>query len=162
VNDSGQISPVTPQIIRVPCAEDRFGKSRSLGVSTVSFKVTSTESNGLFVLENIFREKGGPPRHLHHEQDEWFYVVEGRFAFEVGQEKFLLGPGDSLLAPQKVPHVWASVGDSGGRILVSFSPAGQMEAFFNEVTADNAMPPQNPSLWARYGMELLGPPLRID
>jgi hypothetical protein len=47
-------------------------------------------------------------------------------------------------------------------MLIVFSPAGKMEAFFREVTKANAMPPQNPELWRAYGMELLGPPLAVE
>jgi len=46
-------------------------------------------------------------------------------------------------------------------MLVTFAPAGQMEAFFREVTKTNGMPPQDPALWRAYGMELLGPPLPL-
>ena len=74
--------------------------------------------------------KGGPAWHLHIDQDEWFYAVEGEFLIEVGQERFRLKPGDSLLAPRRVPHVWAYVGDVCGRTLITFMPAGKMEAFF--------------------------------
>ena len=80
---------------------------------------------------------------------------------EVGQERVRLQPGDSLLAPRQVPHVWAHVGEGRGRILIAFMPAGQMEAFFREVTKANAMPPQDPALWRAHGMELLGPPLAV-
>jgi hypothetical protein len=47
-------------------------------------------------------------------------------------------------------------------MLVAFSPAGQMEAFFRIVTQANAMPPQDPALWQAHGMELLGPPLAVE
>ena len=100
---------------------------------------------GLLVLENTFHAKGGPARHLHVAQDEWFYAVEGEFVLEVGSDRHRLGPGDSLLAPRGVPHVWAHVGDGRGRILIAFAPAGQMEAFFRVVTARDAMPPQDPA-----------------
>src|SRR5215217_4040505 len=94
-------------ILRVAAGEDRFGEHRGLGISVIQFKLTPQDSGGLLVLENIFHTKGGPARHLHYEQDEWFYVAEGEFIVEVGQEKFSLKIGDSLLAPRKVPHVWA-------------------------------------------------------
>jgi mannose-6-phosphate isomerase-like protein (cupin superfamily) len=148
-------------LFRVPAGEDRFGEHRGLGVSAIQFKVTPAESGGLLVLENTFHTKGGPARHLHYEQDEWFYAVEGEFIIEVGQERFPLHPGDSLLAPRKVPHVWAFVGEGTGRMLITFMPAGQMEAFFREVTKANAMPPQDPALWRAHGMELVGPPLPV-
>ena len=139
--------------------QDQFAQHRGLGVSAILFKVSG--SNSLFVLENVFHQKGGPARHLHHGQDEWFYVLEGEFLIEIGEERRRLHPGDSIFAPRKVPHVWAFVGEGRGRILVSFAPAGQMEAFFLEVTKANAMPPQDPALWRAHGMELLGPPLPV-
>jgi quercetin dioxygenase-like cupin family protein len=141
--------------------QDVFGEQRSLGVSFITFK-TSTE-NGMFIIENTFHAKGGPARHLHYDQDEWFYAVEGEFLIEVGQERFTLHPGDSLLAPRQIPHVWAYTGNgTRGKILITFNPAGQMEAFFREVTKANAMPPLDPALWRAHGMELLGPPLQLD
>jgi mannose-6-phosphate isomerase-like protein (cupin superfamily) len=149
-------------VFRVAAGEDRFGEHRGLGISTIAFKATPQDSGGILILENTFEAKGGPARHLHYEQDEWFYVVEGEFLMEVGQERFTLVPGDSLLAPRRVPHVWAYAGNARGRILVAFSPAGAMEAFFREVTKANAMPPQDPELWRAHGMELLGPPLPVE
>ncbi len=141
---------------------DRFGEQRSLGISTIAFKVTTPNPSDVFVLENTFLAKGGPARHLHYEQEEWFYILEGEFQFEVGAERFHLKQGESLLAPRQVPHVWAFVGEARGRILIAFLPAGKMEVFFREVTKANAMPPQDPALWRAHGMELLGPPLPIE
>ena len=147
---------------RLAAGEDRFGEQRGLGISSIDFKVVPQDSTGLFVLENTFHQKGGPARHLHYDQDEWFYALEGEFLFEVGPDQFRLKPGDSLLAPRRVPHVWAYVGNARGRILVAFMPAGKMEEFFREVTKANAMPPQDPALWRAHGMELLGPPMRVE
>jgi quercetin dioxygenase-like cupin family protein len=162
MDNSVHNSTDVPGFLHVAAGQDRFGEQRSLGISTIDFKVTSRDGGGLFILENTFHEKGGPARHLHHDQDEWFYAVEGEFVFEIGQEKFRLKPGDSALGPRQVPHVWAFTGGGRGRILVAFVPAGRMEAFFREVTKAGAMPPQDPGLWRAHGMELLGPPLRLD
>lgn len=145
----------------VAAGDDRFGDHRGLGISVIDFKVVPQDSNGLFILENTFHAQGGPARHLHYDQDEWFYALEGEFVIEVGTERFQLQPGDSLLAPRQIPHVWAHVGATRGRILITFMPAGQMEAFFREVTKANAMPPQDPALWRAHGMELIGPPLVV-
>ena len=145
----------------VAAGADCFGEQRPLGISEITFKVVPQDSSGLLILENTFHAKGGPARHLHYDQDEWFYALEGEFLVEVGQERFSLHPGDSLLAPRKVPHVWAHVGTTRGRVLITFMPPGKMEAFFREVTQANAMPPQDPDLWRAYGMELLGPPLSL-
>lgn len=161
MNESLQTSASHSAVLRVAAGEDRFGEHRGLGISVIAFKVCPQDSSGLFVIENTFRAKGGPARHLHFEQDEWFYAIEGEFIIEVGQERFTMKPGDSLLAPRQIPHVWAYVGDAVGRMLITFMPAGKMEAFFREVTKANAMPPQDPDLWRAHGMELMGPPLVV-
>lgn len=143
----------------VSADEDQFGEFRGFGVSKITFKVTPKTSDGVLIIENTFHAKGGPAKHLHFDQEEWFYVVEGEFLFEIGEERAKLQPGDSVLAPRQVPHVWAHTGNNPGRILIAFLPAGKMEAFFREVTKSNAMPPLDPDLWHLHGMELLGPPL---
>ena len=161
MDKSSQTQVNFPSALLVAEGKDQFGEQRSLGISSIRFKVTPQDSNGIFIIENTFREKGGPARHLHYNQDEWFYITQGEFLFEVGQERFLLKPGDSLLAPRKVPHVWAYTGGTGGSILIAFMPAGKMESFFREVTKANAMPPQNPELWEAHEMQLLGAPLAV-
>ena len=161
MSESANLPATGAQGLLVKAGADRFGEHRGLGVSVIDFKVVPADAHGLLVLENTFHTRGGPARHLHHNQDEWFYVVEGTFVIEVGQQRYTLQPGDSLLAPREVPHVWAHTGDARGRILVTFMPAGKMEAFFREVTRANAMPPQDPALWQAHDMELLGPPLAV-
>jgi len=47
--------------------------------------------------------------------------------------------------------VWAYVGTGPGRLLIAFTPAGQMEAFFQAVATTNAMPTQDPALWPPMG-----------
>ena len=133
-----------------------------MGITALRIKVAPEDTGGaLFVIEQTMLAKGGPARHMHLAQEEWFCSLEGEFVVVVGDETFRLRPGDSVLAPRMVPHVWAYVGEGVGKILIAFSPAGQMEAFFRETTKANAMPPQDPALWRAHGMELLGPPLAI-
>ncbi|MBZ0294056.1 MAG: cupin domain-containing protein [Anaerolineae bacterium] len=159
MSETMQTSAAMPPVQSVPADTDFAGEYRGLGVSSIQFKVSNSD---LLILENSFQAKGGPARHLHYDQDEWFYAVEGEFILEIGEARFQLKPGDSVLAPRNVPHVWAFVGEGRGKILIVFTPAGQMEAFFREVTKDNAMPPQDPALWRAHGMELLGPPLSLE
>jgi quercetin dioxygenase-like cupin family protein len=159
---SESISADMPAAMRVAAGADRFGEQRGLGINTIAFKVTPPNLGDLFILEITCLVKGGPARHLHYEQDEWFYILEGEFQFEVGGERLHLQPGDSLLAPRQIPHVWAFVGDARGRVLAMLTPAGKMEAFFRETSKANARPPQDPELWRAYGMELLGPPLPVE
>ncbi|HSJ57979.1 MAG TPA: VOC family protein, partial [Anaerolineae bacterium] len=58
----------------VAAGGDRFGEQRGLGISRIDFKVVPQDSTGLLVLENTFHARGGPARHLHYDQDEWFYA----------------------------------------------------------------------------------------
>ena len=156
-----EFQPYHPSMLLIAANEDQFAEHRSLGVSEITFKVTPKDSSGVFIIENTFHEKGGPAKHLHYDQDEWFYALEGEFLLEVGNEQIKMKPGDSILAPRAIPHVWAYTGGECGRMLIAFMPAGKMEAFFREVTKANAMPPQDPALWRSYGMELMGPPLKL-
>ena len=142
--------------------QDRFATDRGLGITALRYKVAGADTDGrLFVIEQTMLAKGGPPRHIHLAQDEWFFPLEGDFIAEVGDERYRLGPGDSLLAPRLSPHVWAYVGDQVGRILIAFSPAGSMEAFFEAIAKTSAMPTQDPQLWLDHGMKVVGPPLEV-
>jgi len=145
-----------------PAGIDRFNEHHALGTSTIDVKLSPTETNGAaLIIEHTSRAHGGPARHLHHGQDEWFHALEGEFVVEVGERRFHLSPGDTLLAPREVPHVWAHVAGELGRLMIAFVPAGKMEAFFAEVGATDAMPVQDAELWRKYGMELTGPPLTV-
>jgi len=147
---------------RVGSGEDRFGERRGLGVSTLQFKLTASETgDALFVIENSFTRKGGPPRHLHQEQDEFFYVVQGSFAFEIGDQRFRLEPGDSgARSPTRAPCL-ACTSETGGRILIAFAPAGRMEAFFREVTRADADAAAGSRLVAGARHGTARPPLQV-
>ena len=136
MNDLLQTPSSISPVLHVGAGEDRFGEHRGLGISAIDFKVSPQDSSGIFILENTFHERGGPARHLHHDQDEWFYAVEGEFIVEVGQERFKLKPGDSLLGPRKVPHVWAYVGDTRGRMLIGLGDCPPEQRYFGNCTAD--------------------------
>jgi mannose-6-phosphate isomerase-like protein (cupin superfamily) len=142
---------------------DRFDEQHDMGIGRLSFKVTDAESQGALVIcEIAHHTPGGPPRHVHPEQDEWFTVIEGHYQITVGEELFDLEPGDSVFGPRGVSHTWAYVGSGGGRLLFVISPAGQMEDFLRALSDSQQMAPQDPAFWQRYGLELLGPPLLAD
>lgn len=149
--------------VYVPRGKDRFKEELMIwGVIPLQIKISTKDSGGaLFAFEHDKMGKGGPPRHLHYEQDEWFYAIEGEFHFEVGDEKFVLRPGDSLFAPRMVPHVWAHVGNKPGNILIAVQPAGTFEEFFMKTTKMKAPPsPQEvEEQFAAHGMKVVGPPL---
>ena len=156
------VAPGSGRPVRVEHGTDRFNQQRTIaGANQITYKISSQDTKGgLFLLEQVSLRKGGPPRHLHHRQEEWFYVMEGEYVFEVGQERIRLKPGDSLLAPRKVPHVWAFVGDSPGKLLIAFQPAGKMETFFQEAArlSDFAA---DEKLYRACEMEVVGPRLSV-
>jgi mannose-6-phosphate isomerase-like protein (cupin superfamily) len=111
---------------------NRFDEEMMIwGVIPLQVKVSTADSAGaLFVFEHANMSKGGPPRHFHYEQDEWFHAVTGDFLFEVGDERFTLRPGDSLFAPRMVPARLGLRGRQSGTLLLAVQPAGSLEAFF--------------------------------
>jgi mannose-6-phosphate isomerase-like protein (cupin superfamily) len=151
----------------VPAGEDRFRRNHEIQYTRtmIDIKVSTFDTDGgLSVAEITSSHKGGPARHLHHEQDEWFYIVEGEYVIEVGEERYEeLGPGDSVLAPRKVAHVWAHVGEGTGRLLATLQPAGEIEAFFDELATLGSNPEREVlrRAFSSHGMEVIGAPLSI-
>jgi quercetin dioxygenase-like cupin family protein len=156
----------TAKPVRVPAGADREGRKHAIGVSSTTYKVLTQDTGGaLFVLEQSNEKKGGPPRHLHHDVNELFYALEGEYIVEIGSERFHLKPGDCVLGPREIPHAWAFAGNSTGKLLISFAPAGKMEAFFNERDNRGIKPgayTNDAAFMREYGMELLGPPLVVE
>jgi mannose-6-phosphate isomerase-like protein (cupin superfamily) len=116
-------SPIGKAVL-VPAGKDREGKDHLvIGVSHTTYKVLTAETAGaMFVIEQGNAKKGGPNRHLHHGQDELFYVMEGEYVVEVGTDRFRLKAGDCVLGPREVPHAWAFVGESTGRFCSPIRP----------------------------------------
>lgn len=152
--------------VYVPSGKNRFNEELMIwGVIPYQIKVSGKDTaDSYFVFEHAKMSKGGPPRHFHYEQDEWFYALEGEFAIEVGDEKFVLKPGDSLFAPRMIPHVWAYTGDKPGTLLLAVQPAGSLEEFFTKSCNMKAPPtPQEAEQqFAAHGMKVVGPPLLIS
>jgi mannose-6-phosphate isomerase-like protein (cupin superfamily) len=152
--------------VYVPNGKNRFQEELMIwGVIPFQIKVSGKDTdNSFFVFEHAHMGKGGPPRHFHYEQDEWFYAMAGEFAFEVGDEKFVLRPGDSLFAPRRIPHVWAYTGDKPGTLLLAVQPAGSLEEFFMKSCAmpRPPTPEEADRLFAAHGMKVVGPPLAVS
>src|SRR5689334_21914638 len=151
----------------VRAGKDRFEKNKLMiwGFVPMSVKISTKDSGGrLFLFEHTDMPKGGPPRHIRHNQDEWFYVTKGDFAFEIGEEKFRLKGGESLFAPRKVPHAWANVGEMPGTMLTMLTPAGTFEEFILETCTHPTLPsPEDiAKAFERHDMTVVGPPLTVD
>lgn len=145
----------------VPAGMDCLGEKHTLGFSNIAFKTSSTGTHGeMFVMEHSNLGRGGPFRHRHPQQDEWLYAMAGEFRVEIGEQKLTLKPGDSVLMPRNVPHVWAQIAETPGKLLIAFSPAGRMEEFFRDFGKVGKLPMDAEGVRA-YGLERLGPPLSI-
>lgn len=149
----------------VRAGQDRTGHPRHVfGGLRIDAKVSPDDTTGdLYVIEHTDEAKGGPPRHVHHAQDEWFYVLDGTYRIDIGEDQFDLGPGDSILAPRGVPHVWAHVSAGEGRLIIAFQPAGQIASFLGSLAELGSAPAPEvmSSLFASHGMTMLGPPLAV-
>jgi quercetin dioxygenase-like cupin family protein len=152
------VAPAAPLDLHVVGAgEDRFGQPHPMGFSSLLFKVPGQETGGnLFILEHKNLMPGGPPLHQHWSQEEWFYVMEGDVAFQVGEQRVTLHAGESVLAPRQVPHTFSGLGEKPGHMLIAFTPAGKMEAYFRDAKNPPAgMSPQE--FFRRYEMDYVGP-----
>jgi len=156
----------------VAAGNDRFGERVKLGGEPMDCKVSARDTDGaLCVFE--FTGGGGGPRHLHYEQDEWIYILEGEYEFLIGGKRFRMGAGECAFIPRKVPHVWGCVSCKPGKIINVYQPAGKMEEFFRAVGKFKGLPTREQvlnqtytdeqknalnQLFETHGMDLLGPP----
>lgn len=153
--------------IHVPAGTDRFrNNGMSIwGLLPLASKLSGKDTKGaLYIFEHRDQGKGGPPRHVHFDQDEWFYVVKGEYAFEIGGEKSRLTAGDTMFAPRNVPHGWACISEEPGTLLTIVSPVGTFEQFLLETTEHATLPPQDEieKAFASNGMKVVGPPLDVN
>lgn len=121
-------------------------------------KVSGKDTDGdLCIYDTLRTQTGGPRLHLHEAQDEWFFVLKGKFTFQVGEETFNLKEGDALFGPRKIPHAFAQTSEGEGRLLLTYQPAGLMESFYKEARAlPNPTEEESKKLFQRHGMQLLG------
>ena len=142
----------------VRSGEDRHSAPLSFLNGRFDCKISAGDTGGALCAYDTFRFKpGGPPLHLHFEQDEWFQVQEGRFRFQIGDQTNELGAGDSILGPRGIPHAFRNLTETA-RMMVTFIPAGTMEAFFATQMVDPTSEAFR-DLSRKHGMEVVGPPL---
>jgi len=138
---------------------------KGVNSNILDVKVSGSDTNGgLAIFEQTSLSQGkGTPLHLHHSQDEIFYVLEGFYYFQVGDEKFKLAKGDSIFMPRNVPHAWTQISETG-KMTVIFQPAGKMENFFVTVAALDHEPTlaEMQTIFAANEMQVVGPSLKLD
>jgi quercetin dioxygenase-like cupin family protein len=113
------------------------GERLRFGDVEIVVKASGDSTGGaLAVFEE--HEPVDTPLHVHENEDELFYVLEGEHVFQVGQEEYRVGPGGLVFAPRGIPHSQRRVVPRTGRVLVLTAPAG-LEGFFRELAqADRA------------------------
>ena len=155
------------RVFTVATGASRPGKSIPLGEHEVSVKVSGDDNSGGFALFEVpAGPESGPPLHLHHVENEFFYALEGELKVQVGTELFHLEPGGSIYLPRMIPHTWQTVGGKPVRFLSFAQPAGRLEAYLVALSASLRQGIRDPAsmkaLFEKYGMEMVGPPLSGD
>jgi quercetin dioxygenase-like cupin family protein len=133
-----------------------------------AFTIMGDETGGNYSLTEItVSPQVGPPMHRHPGQ-EAFYVLDGTFLFQVGDQSITGTAGTFVSIPPMIFHVWKNVGSTLGKVLCLMHPAG-MERIFLEAgysVIDKTAPPIAPThadiereiaLAAKYGIEVKPP-----
>jgi quercetin dioxygenase-like cupin family protein len=168
--DHGKERSMNEEAARAYGLEEGEGDARWwLGVSLATIKATGKETGGLYTLVEVLEPEGEEaPLHVHHHEDEAFWVLEGELTFYVGDETIKASPGSFLFGPKDVPHRY-TVNSGPARLLFLLSPAGFEEFIYatSEPAKELVLPPppegppdeaemeQLGAIAHRYGCELL-------
>ena len=111
------------------------GEGKKLWVANelMTFKASGEDTGGAYSLTgSVVPPGGGPPPHLHHREDEAFWVLEGDLEVTAGGPTFGAGAGSFVHLPKGIPHAYRNVGAGPERFLTLMVPAG-VEGVFEEV-----------------------------
>ncbi len=144
-----------------PLPAGLFHRAHGTGVSywgpgdLYTWLVTGEESGGAyFAMLATVPPQGGPPLHIHQNEEETFYVLDGTPTFRLGDERIVARPGDFVNIPRGARHCFRNFSDAPATMILTFTPAG-IERFFEEtlerahdITAD--CPDNLEEVGARY------------
>lgn len=106
----------TPIFVRPP-------ESRLPGGTTV--RITSRQTGGAYcVCEMTTKPGDGVPLHVHDRDEEFYYILEGAYEIQAGDNQFTAEPGSMVVIPQNVPHSFRNDGNAIARALMIFRPGG--------------------------------------
>lgn len=135
----------------------------------MTMKATAESTGGAYGLLESFIVPGfSPPLHVHHREDEAFYVLEGELTMRCGDRTFRATAGSFVFLPRDVPHTFVVEGDKPARMLTLLSPGGGEGVFVEAgrpAERDGlppAAPPDIPTLRRvseKFGSEIVGPPM---
>jgi quercetin dioxygenase-like cupin family protein len=151
-------------------ANERFtleatgGKSVALGGLGVQFKLWGDQTQGrLAVVEHPMDAGRLVPPHVHANEDEYSYVLQGEFGVRIGDLETTVGPGSYIFKPRAIPHTFWNAGPEPARLIEMISPAG-FEQFFDRLAdiyaaAGSGLPDQKAigELAARYSLSFTNP-----
>ena len=151
---------------KVSSGESRNGehlKMKGITLNTLDLKVSGKDTVGdVAIFEQVgSTPNGGPPLHIHPYQDEIFYVIEGEYRFQVGEDKYELKPGDTIFLPRGIRHAFIQLSEKG-RLIITYQPAGKIEGFF-KTTSLWISPPSQAEIskaFEDHDMKIVGPPLK--
>lgn len=124
--------------------------------------VSGESTGGAFGMwEGLLPPGASSPVHIHHNEEECIFVMEGTLRILCGDEIWDSGPGTWIKMPKDVPHGIETVGDTPVRFLEFFLPAG-LEQLFNKLPAEikTSAKPDMAKILAvakSYGLEFVGP-----
>jgi cupin superfamily acireductone dioxygenase involved in methionine salvage len=92
-----------------------------------------------------------------------FYVIEGQYLYQVGEDKYEMKAGDTIFLPRNVPHTFVQLTEKG-RLIVTFQPSGKMEEFFKKTSEWTSPPIQEEiaKVFEEHDMKVVGPPLKAE
>jgi quercetin dioxygenase-like cupin family protein len=136
--DVNRVQTLTP----VAIARDE-GEARWWFGSLAVIKATAADTGGQMTIVEITNPPGfAGPLHVHHREDEGFWLLEGDVTFEVGDTTIEAHAGDYVFGPRDIPHRY-TVGDTGCRMLFIMTPGGFEEFVIatSEPAASHTLPP---------------------
>ena len=134
------------------------GKKLNVLGHDVTVKLKSEDTNDSYVFEVITPAGNGIPPHVHQDEDEVIYVQSGEFEVMIGGDVFRASGGEYLNFIRHVPHAFRNVGSLPGKTLWFVNPGKKFEAFFEELGALPAGPPNLENvarIFGKYGMTIL-------
>ena len=163
---NGAASAGERQVRYVPAGT---GKAYRSPIDEIRFLITGEQTGGAFFMAEVSVLPGGSnPPHIHHREEECFYLQEGTLTIRVGGKTHTASAGDFIRLPRGVPHCFENTGNVDAKVLLVVAPAG-LEKFFEEAfypveDRSAAMPPMTGEFMARViaaatrcGLEFLPP-----
>ena len=133
----------------------RTGEQIAVRDGSLSFLATGEQTGGAYALiETANNPHTGVRLHVHEREDETWFVLEGEFVFQVGDQTFQARQGDYVFGPRNVPHRYANQTESVARALIMVTPAG-FEGFWRESARLGKEPEAHEALGQKYGVKSL-------